>query len=88
MSYHGIENTRSRPARLTAHQLSTLRYLARKSGQRWDAAWVLGSDVGAPAACEHLHRKGFVERSTRVGPRGGEHHYYRPTPAGWAKVDS
>ncbi len=77
-------------ARVTTHQRWALGMLARKCrqtvGERWGEGYVLGKDVGAPAALEHLYRKGYVERIIETGPRGGEHKLYRPSKDGWALV--
>lgn len=78
--------------KLTKHQRETLLRLARLSrtqaieGVRPDgfARWILDKDCGGPAALEHLYDKGYVERQTRRGPRGGYHYYYRPNDAGVA----
>ena len=78
---------------LTPHQKWALCRLARMTRasmssqsfvERAQEGFVLGKDVGAPAAMEHLARKGYVERKIEIGPRGGEHKLYRPSLAGWA----
>jgi hypothetical protein len=64
-------------ARLTPHQRETfdrLEHLAQRSGDGWVSADTLGSR----GALEHLKRKGWAERRTELGPRGGEHRSYRP----------
>lgn len=76
------------PPRLTTHQKWTLMRLRRLSSvgglfaPAYAHEFVLGKDVGAPAALEHLVRKGYVEREVQYGPRGGEHRLYRPTHLG------
>lgn len=76
-------------ARVTGHQRWALGQLARRSRVATASeGWVLGKDVGAPAAMEHLYRKGYVERKIETGPRGGEHKLYRPSLQGWGLVQS
>lgn len=71
--------------KLTKHQKETLLQLCRMSRKNVDAyEWILDKDCGGPAALEHLYDKGYVERQTRRGPRGGYHYYYRPNGAGVA----
>jgi hypothetical protein len=67
-------------ARITPHQRYALDRLRRLSSLMGDNRWVYEKDSGAPAALDHLYRKGYVEREIRTGPRGGEHVYYRPLP--------
>lgn len=77
-------------SRVTTHQRWALGQLARKVRAQTandHEGWVLGKDVGAPAAMEHLARKGYVERKIETGPRGGEHKLYRPSLNGWALVN-
>lgn len=76
--------------RLTPHQATTLRALAKKAtvlANGRPGRWILDKDCGGPAALEHLFRKGYVMRDLRTGPRGGEHAYYRPNEAGYAAFD-
>jgi hypothetical protein len=70
-------------ARVTPHQkwaLENLRRLMGSAGTEFldmpGVKWVSAKDSGAPAAMEHLVRKGFVERRTDTGPRGGELRFY------------
>jgi hypothetical protein len=73
-------------SRVTPHQRDTLRRVARMAASRresLDGGWVHVKDSGAPAACEHLYRKGYLARRVQFGVRGGEHRYYTPTKEGW-----
>ena len=66
--------------RLTPHQRRTLECLKRLSNSPLysDDGWVSWNDCGSRAALDHLFRKGYVNRIVKIGPRGGEHPYYRP----------
>lgn len=68
--------------RITPHQkrvLTSLMYWSRKNPSK--DGFVDGKFLGAPAALEHLFKKGYAERSLVVGPRGGHRYEYRPV--GW-----
>lgn len=76
--------------RITPHQKETLLGLARKAmlmATERPGRWIHAKDSGGPSALEHLYRKGYAERDIRIGERGGEHLYYRPTTEGYAVVD-
>lgn len=62
--------------RLTPHQKRVLRDIA--SEHRRTGRPVPEKDSGAPAACAHLVRKGYLTRHVEYGPRGGEHRSYTP----------
>lgn len=77
-------------ARLTKHQKETLLRLCRAANLTYTprpGRWILDKDCGGPAALEHLYFKGYAEREIRIGPRGGERCYYRPSETGWAVRD-
>jgi hypothetical protein len=63
--------------RLTSHQAEVLERLRRQSHNR-PSGWVHLAVIGSRGGLEHLVSKGFAERRTEPGPRGGEHPYYRP----------
>lgn len=74
------EQAMSKP-RLTSHQrevLARLRKRSETSGRVGQGGWVRADVIGSAGACAHLVDKGYVERKEESGPRGGEHHYYRP----------
>jgi hypothetical protein len=83
-------------ARPTAHQADVLHRLVRRALRSevehvagsviysGDMRWVSDRSCGGPQALWHLYRKGYATYEVRTGPRGGEHYYYRPTPAGVA----
>lgn len=76
--------------RPTKHQKEVLLRLARLStagGVPRPGRFVHGKDSGSPAGLEHLCGKGLAECERRVGERGGEHLYYRPTAEGYALAD-
>lgn len=62
--------------RLTRHQREVLDRLTRLSR---DGRWVEYKYIGSRGAIAKLVEKGYVERSVRYGPRGGQHHVCRPT---------
>lgn len=62
--------------RLTPHQQEVLDRIGRLSGT--DGCWVSERAIGSHGACWKLVTKGYLEAATEVGPRGGEHYYYRP----------
>lgn len=84
----------------TSHQAEVLaRLVSRSTGGRapmrhqgtgtllvGELAWVKQTSIGSEMGLWHLWCKGYAEQDVRMGPRGGEHAYYRPTMAGVAYV--
>lgn len=75
-----MSTTTSSPPALTQHQLETLLYLGRSLIGSQD--WVRGSDIGSAGALDHLFRKGYANRKTDHGPRGGTVVWYNLTQDG------
>ena len=74
--------------RLTSNQRDRLLRLGRVSRiPGTSGRWILDTDCGGPAALAHLYRKGYVDRSTTIGPRGGEKLFYRPSQLGWETIE-
>lgn len=72
--------------RISTHQKTVLELLKERSGHATGGyKFVEPGDGLAPAALEHLHRKGFVDKHVHVGLRGGKHNLYRPATAGAAR---
>lgn len=67
----------SRRPRLTAHQREVFDRLQRKARFRLDG-FVAADVIGSHGALEHLFEKGYAERQTSNGPRGGVHYFYKP----------
>lgn len=67
--------------RLTQHQREVHDRLTRLS--RWRRnGWVRGDDIGSPGALARLVDKGYAERTTTQGPRGGAIAWFRPADWG------
>jgi hypothetical protein len=61
---------------LTSHQREVWHRLRRWTN-RTPSGWVHSSILGSVGALDHLVDKGYAERDSYSGPRGGEHHRYR-----------
>lgn len=75
--------------RLTPHQRRVYdrleRFFLRRLGSR--DPWVPLDKVGSRGALEHCVVKGWARRQVTLGPRGGEHLSYRPTPEALARTE-
>lgn len=61
--------------------------LGRLRSYSRDGRWVPLKLIGSRGAMCHLVDKGYAERKTETGPRGGRHESYRPRLAACAELD-